>query len=105
MNNGYTYNNENKRSKISLDRINNNGNYCPENCRWADNITQANNKRTNIIINYNGKTLSLKEWSKILRIDYHLLLVRLRNGWSVNRAFTELPFIGKNQNWRKNERV
>lgn len=105
MNNGYTYNNENKRNKISLDRINNNGNYCPENCRWTDNITQSNNKRNNIIIDYNGKTLSLKEWSKILKLDYHLLLVRLRNGWSVDRAFTELPFIGKNQSWSKNERI
>lgn len=58
---------------LTIDRINNDGDYCPENCRWADNITQANNKCTNRVIEYKGIAHTVKEWSRLLGIHYETL--------------------------------
>jgi hypothetical protein len=55
--------------KHSIDRINNNGDYCKENCRWATNEEQANNKRNNKIIEYNNKKTSLSEFCKIYNVS------------------------------------
>lgn len=55
LNNGYTEN-------LTLDRIDNNGNYCPENCRWIDTKEQSRNKRTNILITINNETKCIKDW-------------------------------------------
>lgn len=73
----------------TLDRIDNNGNYCPENCRWATSSEQSINKSSNLNIEYNGVTKTLKEWSETLNISWDVLHNRLRKGWSVERAFTE----------------
>lgn len=59
LENGYKDN-----GQLSIDRINNDGNYEPSNCRWTDRITQANNQSNNIIISYNGKTQTLRQWSR-----------------------------------------
>ncbi|BAU12871.1 hypothetical protein LEP3755_34040 [Leptolyngbya sp. NIES-3755] len=53
----------------SLDRINNNGDYCPENCRWASKEEQANNKRNNRLITYQGITLSMTQWERRLGLN------------------------------------
>ncbi len=72
-------------SKHSIDRINNNGPYSKENCRWATTEEQSNNKRTTIYIEYNEKRLTMKEWSKITGITYSALEQRRRAGWSISR--------------------
>lgn len=81
MANGYT-------DKLSIDRIDVSGDYCPENCRWADIYTQANNRTNNHYITYNGETMTMMQWSKRLNIGYSTLRARLRYGMDIETAFT-----------------
>lgn len=74
--------------KCTLDRIDPNGNYEPDNCRWVDIKTQENNRRNNHLIEYEGKTQNLTTWARELGIDVVLLRDRIRHGWSFERAIT-----------------
>lgn len=82
-NNGY-------QDDLTIERIDVDGNYCPENCKWATIQEQNNNKTTTHNISYNGETHTLKQWSKILNISYSTLERRLHIlGWSVEDALTK----------------
>jgi hypothetical protein len=73
----------------TIERIDVNGNYCPENCCWKNIKEQANNKRTNHIVEYNGEKHTLSEWSEILSIPYTTLQSRICTyKWDVEKAFT-----------------
>lgn len=75
--------------KLTLDRIDVNKGYSPENCRWATWEEQRNNKRNNRVISFNGKSLTLKQWSLELDIPYYVLEHRLNaHHWTVEKAFT-----------------
>lgn len=89
------YDPEAPRGQYTLDRIDVNGNYSPENCRWVDMQVQANNTRYNVRIEYNGETHTLAEWGRITGIGRKNIRGRLQYGWSVERALTEPVDITK----------
>lgn len=77
-----------KHGGCTIDRINNNGNYEPSNCRWITNKEQCRNKRTNRLLTYNGETHCVAEWGEILGINPATIHTRLRRGWSTEMALS-----------------
>lgn len=77
--------------ELSLDRIDNDSDYAPDNCRWADRSTQSLNRRTTLRLEWDGKTQSLAEWVCDPRcvVNYHTAYTRIRKGWPVERALTQ----------------
>jgi len=82
LNNGY-------QEDLTIDRIDNNGNYEPSNCRWTTRYVQNRNKRSNRYITFEGKTMTLTDWSLYLGFSDDTVRRRLKDGWSVERALTE----------------
>ena len=72
----------------SLERSNTNGNYEPGNVKWATSREQNNNRRFNHFLEFNGKRQTVTQWSRDLGVNDTLLFMRLKNGWSVERALT-----------------
>lgn len=77
----------------TLDRIDNNKGYSPDNCRWATPIMQANNTTRNVYVTYNNQTLTVIEWTRLLGLKETTLRVRLERGWSLERALFKSPEI------------
>ena len=74
---------------LSIDRIDNDGSYSPENCHWISLAAQNRNKSSNKLITYNGETRILEEWGEHLEVDADMICHRLLHGWTVERALTE----------------
>ena len=78
-----------KRGECTIDRIDSNGNYSPENCRWVSQVEQMNNIRTNHNIEWNGQIHTAAEWSRITGISASKILQRInRYGWNSEKALT-----------------
>jgi hypothetical protein len=84
-------------SKHSIDRINSNGNYCKENCRWATISEQSKNKNRNWVILINDKWIEAKEAAKIFNVSY-FSLVNGMNGWqALPKNYRNITFVRKHQ--------
>jgi hypothetical protein len=73
----------------SLDRIDNNAGYSPENCRWATHREQCNNKRSNTLLEVDGRSMTVSEWSVASGIRKTTIFERIKRGWDAKRAVTE----------------
>lgn len=70
------------KDNLTIDRINNNWNYCKSNCKWSTRKEQANNRKNNILITYNWKTMTATQWSEQLWWCRDLVFNRLRLWWN-----------------------
>lgn len=90
----------------SIERIDNNGDYTPGNCRWATIGEQCRNRRSNIRLTHEGKTQTLTEWAKEKKVSMHLVWERLyRNGWRLDRALNTTVAPRRPCPHKKNKKV
>jgi hypothetical protein len=77
--------------KLTIDRINNEGDYEPSNCRWTDRKIQNNNTRRNRYLEFNGVTKTMSEWAEITGIKVKTIFMRLTAyGWSVEKTLSTI---------------
>lgn len=89
LSHGYTDN-------LTLDRIDFNGDYCPENCRWVTMKEQQNNKRSNRFIEYQGLSLTTAQWAEKFGMTRGCLFRRLERGLPIEKALTDPVCNNKN---------
>ena len=88
---------------MSLERVDNDKDYSPDNCIWATTPEQGTNQRTNRRITHDGETLTMMQWSRRTGLSKHVIYRRLKKGWSIEKTLTtplHATRIG-NQNARK----
>ncbi len=76
----------------SLDRIDTNGPYSPENCRWATRTQQASNTRRNWHITHDGRTQNIAQWARELGLGWMTLAHRINRKWPIERALTSRKY-------------
>ena len=96
MNNGY-------KNNLTIDRINVNGNYEPNNCRWAEQKIQQRNKRSNKLITYNGETHCISEWAEILGFSTACFFYRVKHWTDKDKIFNKNYFLKRKRKDGTNE--
>lgn len=86
---------------MSLDRINNDGDYEPSNCRWATALVQGQNTRKTKLLEYRGKSQSLRQWAAELGITHASLTKRIHKGWPLDQVFATTKF----NKWNRERRM
>lgn len=84
---------------LTLDRIDGNKGYWPDNCRWATRKEQSNNKSDNVKLTFDGKTQNVAQWADELNANESLIRSRIRAGWNTEEALTTPS--GQRRGWRK----
>lgn len=72
-----------------IDRIDNEGDYEPNNCRWTSPRENSRNRRSNCLITYRGRTQCVAAWAEEIGVPRHILYLRLRRNWSIERTFAQ----------------
>lgn len=97
LNNGY-------KEHLTLDRIDVNGDYEPNNCRWITMKEQQRNKTNTHLITYKGKTQSMADWAEEYGLKLHTLKWRIYREWDIERALTEPLGLGRKEAYYKRKK-
>lgn len=91
------------RQGLQLDRIDNDGNYEPGNCRWVTGKQNSRNTKNNRVLEFNGKAMCISEWTEFLGMPHFMIASRLSRGWSVEDTLTKPHRIARLRTCKNNQ--